>query len=82
MNTAHRFTCCMPAARRAQTRRCSVPYGLPFLPIGMPYSTQRPAQPAVPADRCAHKIVGILTRFAMRLRQLNANPLGGCYAVP
>ncbi|MDQ2998639.1 MAG: hypothetical protein M3R61_16505, partial [Chloroflexota bacterium] len=35
------------------------------------------AQPAVPADRCAHKIVGFLKVLVMRSRQLNGNPLGG-----
>jgi hypothetical protein len=35
------------------------------------------AQPAVPADRFARKIVRILAVCVMRLRQLNGNPLGG-----
>ena len=35
------------------------------------------AQPAVPADRCAHEIVRILTDCAARVRQLNGNPLDG-----
>jgi len=41
------------------------------------HSLGAPAQPAVPADRCAHKIVGILAAFAVRARQLNGG-LGGC----
>ena len=36
-----------------------------------------PAQPAVPADRCAPKIVRFLAVVVMRVRQLNGNPLGG-----
>ncbi len=37
----------------------------------------QPTQPAVPADRFAREIVGILAVVVMRLRQLNGNPLGG-----
>jgi hypothetical protein len=33
-------------------------------------------QPAVPADRFAPEIVGILTVLVMRSRRLNGNPLG------
>jgi hypothetical protein len=36
----------------------------------------RAAQPAVAADRFARKIEGFLAGCVMRLRQLNANPLG------
>jgi hypothetical protein len=38
------------------------------------------AQPAVPADRCAHETGGFLRNSTMRLRQLNGNPLGCLYA--
>jgi hypothetical protein len=34
-------------------------------------------QPAVPADRFAREIIGILAAYAVRLRRLNGNPLGG-----
>jgi hypothetical protein len=36
----------------------------------------RAAQPAVPADRFAHKIGGILAVAVARLRRLNGKPLG------
>jgi len=44
--------------------------------IRTPACHEQAAQHGVPADRCAHKIVGILTGFAVRLRRLNADPLG------
>jgi hypothetical protein len=36
----------------------------------------RAAQPAVPADRFAREIIGILAVCAVRLRRLNGNPFG------
>jgi hypothetical protein len=42
----------------------------------------QPAQPAVPADRCAREIVRFLTLAVARLRQLNGNPLGRAIHTP
>ena len=44
-------------------------------PASPRHSIGAAAQPAVPADRCAHKIVCILTDCAARLRQLNGIPV-------
>ena len=68
-------------ARRARMlcetlRQLSVPYSLPFLPIGMPCNLIAAAQPGIAADRFARAIVHILKAFPARSRQLNANPLG------
>jgi hypothetical protein len=41
-----------------------------------PYRYDSATQPAVPADRFAHKIVGILKVFLARSRKLNGKPLG------
>jgi hypothetical protein len=44
--------------------------------------TKIAAQPAIPADRFARKIIGILTLFPVRLRRLNGNPLGRPPSLP
>jgi hypothetical protein len=49
---------CDPPRCATRPARGSVPECLPFLPIGMPYSTQRPAQHGIAADRFARAIVG------------------------
>ena len=41
----------------------------------------RSTEHAHAADRFAHEIIGFLTLFAMRLRRLMGNPLGGRKAV-
>ena len=41
-----------------------------------PEATARAAEPAVPADRCARKIVVFLCDLVRRSRQLNGNPFG------
>ena len=43
---------------------------------GNPSDNDRSAEHAVPADRFAREIVGILAVIAVRLRRLNGNPFG------
>jgi len=40
------------------------------------------AEHAHAADRCARKILGFLTRFAVRVRRLMGRPFGGSKSVP
>jgi len=60
MNTAHRFTCFMPASLRDPTRRLFRAREQAVFADWNAVSHQRPAQHGIPADRFAREIVRFL----------------------
>src|SRR5437016_1673615 len=60
----------------ARTECGSAPERMPFSAIGMPYSTQRSAQPGIAADRFAHEIVGFLKVIGSALAAPECQPVG------
>jgi hypothetical protein len=67
---------CGPPRCATKPERGSVPYSMRFLPIGMPYSNQRPAQHGIAADRFARAIVGILKAAPSALAAPECQPVG------